>query len=101
MLIARWQIDARFGHRQQVIDRLQYWAREIAPKAGLTHGRILTGSVGALEATVIHEWEVADLGALGSAWDRLATIDAHAAWGKELEAVVVSGTARWEIFRVQ
>ena len=85
MLIARWQIDARFGHRQQVIDRLQYWADEIAPKAGLTHGRILTGSVGAL----------------GSAWDRLATIDAHAVWGKELEAVVVSGTARWEIFRVQ
>ena len=32
MMIARWQIDARFGHKQDVIERLQTWARDIAPQ---------------------------------------------------------------------
>ncbi|AJG23956.1 hypothetical protein [Cupriavidus basilensis] len=100
MLIARWQIDARFGHKQEVIERLQAWAREIAPQAGLVTGRLLTGSIGALEATVVHDWEVSDLGELDRAWARLASIPAHAQWGKELEPFVVSGTARWEIYRV-
>jgi hypothetical protein len=100
MLIAKWQIDARFGHKQAVIERLQAWAREIAPQVGLTRGRLLTGSIGALEATVVHEWEVADLGELDRAWAQLANLPAHAQWGKSLEPDVVSGTARWEILRV-
>ena len=62
--------------------------------------RLLTGSIGALEATVVHDWEVNNLGELDSAWARLAAIPAHAQWGKELEPFVVSGTARWEIYRV-
>src|SRR5438445_4882361 len=80
MLIARWQIDARFGHKQEVIERLQAWAREIAPQAGLVTGRLLTGSIGALEATVVPDWEVSNLGELDSAWARLASIPAHAQW---------------------
>ncbi|MGO4305573.1 hypothetical protein [Cupriavidus sp. RAF12] len=100
MLIARWQIDARFGHKQEVIGRLQAWARDIAPQAGLLRGRLLTGSVGAREATVVHEWEVADLSELDRAWAELGKIAAHAQWGRELEPFVVSGTARWEIYRV-
>jgi len=102
MLIARWQIDARFGHKQAVIDMLQHWARVIAPQAGLPteNGHILTGSVGALEATVEHNWEVADLTELDRAWTKLAAIDAHQQWGKDLEPHVVSGTAKWNIYRV-
>ena len=61
MLIARWQIDARFGHKQTVINSLKKWTAEIAPQAGLTRGRLLTGSIGMLEATVEHNWEVESL----------------------------------------
>jgi hypothetical protein len=102
MLIARWQIDARFGHKQAVIERLQYWAREVAPQAGLAteRGHILSGSLGALEATVEHNWEVADLAELDRVWTTLATIEAHREWGAELEAHVVSGTAKWSVYRV-
>jgi hypothetical protein len=100
MLIAAWQIDARFGHKQHVIEALQTWAREIAPQAGLTRGRLLSGSIGALEATVVHEWEVADLAELERAWAQLGTLPAHAAWSQALEPDVVSGTARWQIFRL-
>src|SRR5258708_3025405 len=34
MFVARWQIDARFGHKQKVIDLAQRWLREIGSKAG-------------------------------------------------------------------
>ena len=54
MLIARWQIDARFCYKQKVINSLVQWTREIAPHVALSRGRILTGSIGALEATVEH-----------------------------------------------
>ena len=102
MLIARWQIDARFGHKQKVIDMLRDWTRDIAPQAGLKpeKGRILTGSVGALEATVEHNWEVADLAELERAWAKLANIEAHKQWGKELEPYVVSGSSKWNVYRV-
>ena len=100
MLIAKWQIDARFGHKQHAIEQLQAWSRDIAPLVGLTRGRLLTGSIGAREATIVHEWEVADLGELDRAWAKLATLPAHVQWGKSLEPDIVSGTARWEILRV-
>jgi hypothetical protein len=100
MLIAKWQIDARFGQKKMVIDKLKTWARDIAPRVGLTRGRLLTGSIGALEATVIHEWEVEDLAMLDKAWTGLADIAEHAKWSVDLEPFVVSGTARWEILRV-
>jgi hypothetical protein len=99
-MIARWQIDARFGHKQKVIDALAQWARDIAPLAGLRNGRLLTGSIGALEATVEHNWEVEDLAELERAWAKLGAIEAHQQWSKDLEPNVVSGTSRWTIYRV-
>ena len=100
MLIARWQIDARFGQKQTVIDSITQWTREIAPKVGLLKGRMLSGSIGALEATVEHNWEVESLAELETAWAKLASIEAHKQWSKALEPLVVSGTARWSILRV-
>jgi hypothetical protein len=100
MLIARWQIDARFGRKQKVIDSIVAWSRDIAPRIGLTRGRMLSGSIGVPEATVEHNWEVEDLAELERAWAKLATIEAHKQWSKDLEPDVVSGTARWSVYRV-
>ncbi|MEX6504176.1 hypothetical protein [Pseudomonas zhanjiangensis] len=102
MMIARWSIDAKFGYKQNVIDLMQRWIREIAPQVGLGADkmRLLTGSIGALEATVQTEHLISDLSELNQAWEKLATIEAHKQWSKELEPHVVSGTNRWEIYRV-
>lgn len=102
MMIARWSIDAKFGYKQSVIDLMQKWMREIAPEAGFTADkmRLLTGSVGALESTIQAEHLVKDLAELDQAWEKLASIAAHKQWGKDLEPHVVSGTNRWEIYRV-
>ena len=100
MMIARWRIDARFGHKQKVIGALAQWARDIAPLAGLHKGRLLSGSIGALEATVEHDWEVDSLAELESTWAKLAALEAHQRWSEALEPDIVSGTARWTIYRV-
>ena len=102
MMIARWCINAKFGYKQNVIDLMQRWLREIGPQVGFTteKTRLLTGSIGALEATIQTEHVVEDLGELNRAWDQLASIPAHKQWSKDLEPHVVSGTSRWEIYRV-
>jgi hypothetical protein len=102
MMIARWSIEARFGHKQDVIDLLRKWVREIGSQIGFSDDRtkLLTGSIGVSEATVQSETVIRDLSELDTAWAKLATIEAHQRWGKELEPYVVSGSSRWEIFRV-
>jgi hypothetical protein len=102
MMVARWSIDARFGDKQAVVDLMQRWLSEIGPKAGVKadRTRLLTGSVGALEATVQSEHVIEDLTELNRIWDQLAALPEHQKWGKELEPHVVSGTSRWEIYRL-
>src|SRR3989304_4974585 len=102
MIIARWHIDARFGHKQTVLDSLKNWCRDIATQIGWTPDkvRITTGSVGALESPVELEVSIEDLSALDAAWSKLDTIEAHKKWGKDIESYIVSGTPRWEIYRV-
>jgi len=102
MIVARWTIDAKFGYKQNVIELMQRWMRDIGPQIGFTNDkvRLLTGSVGALESTIQAEHVLADLNELNQAWEKLATIDAHKQFGKDMEPFVVSGTNRWEIYRV-
>jgi hypothetical protein len=102
MMIARWTIDAKFGYKPVALELMTRWAQEIGPQIGWTRDktRLLTGSVGALESTIQSEILVKDLNELNEAWSKLGSIEAHKRWSKELEPYVVSGTNRWEIFRV-
>lgn len=102
MMIARWSIDAKFGFKQNAIELMQRWEREIGSQAGLTRDktRLITGSIGALEATIQSEILVKDLAELNQIWEKLGAIAAHKQWSKDLEPFVVSGTNRWEVYRV-
>lgn len=102
MMVARWSIDAKFGHKQAVIESMKRWLSEIGPQAGVDaqRTRLLTGSIGALEATIFTEHVVEDLAELDRVWAKLASLPAHQQWSKDLEPNVVSGTNRWEILRV-
>lgn len=102
MMIARWHIDARFGHKQFVIDSLKKWAQEIASQIGWPKDRlrVATGSIGALESTVEVDVLVGDLSELDAAWNKLGSIPAHKEWSKQIEPYIVSGTPRWEILRI-
>ncbi len=102
MFVARWQIDARFGHKQTVIDLMQRWLREVGAKAGTDKMdvKLLTGSIGAREATIEVNHTVQSLDELDRFFAAIGKIEAHKQWSKELEPYVVSGSAFWTIYRV-
>jgi hypothetical protein len=79
MLVARWKIDARFGQKQAVIDRLRKWESEMGAKAGIDKMdfKILTGSIGAREATVEANHTIESIAQLESFFESIGTIDAH------------------------
>ena len=60
----------------------------------------LSGSIGALRATVEYNWQVADLAEVERAWAKLPAIKAHKPRSRDLEPDGVSVTARWTISRV-
>jgi len=93
-MIARWKIEARFGHKQTALDLLKRWRDEIGAQVGWNadNYRITTGSIGALESTIETEVAISSLAELNDAFEKLGSIEAHAAWSKELEPYVVSGT---------
>ena len=101
MFVARWQIDVRFGHKQTVIDLLRKWEREVGMKAGTGKMafRILTGSIGAREATVEANHGVESMAQLEQFFTAISNNDAHRQWGRDLEPHVVSGSAVWNIYR--
>ncbi len=102
MMVARWSIDAKFGHKPEVLDSLNKWFDEIGSQIGWTKDkyRILVGSVGALESQVVSEITLNSLTELNDSWQKLGEIGNHKQWSKELEPHVVSGTQKWEVFRI-
>lgn len=102
MFIARWHVEARFGHKQKALDLLKQWDEEIGSQVGWTGDkfRIVTGSIGAKEAEIQTEVEVESLAALEEAFSKLGSVEGHDEWGREIEKYIVSGSTYWEIFRV-
>ncbi len=102
MFVARWQIDPRFGYEENVIDLLRKWQREIGSKAGTDRMdfKILTGSIGAREATVEANHTIENMDQLDRFFESIGKIDAYRQWGKDLEPYVVSGSALWNVFRL-
>jgi hypothetical protein len=102
MIVARWSIDARFGHKPLVAASLNEWLDGIGSQIGWTRSntRLLTGSVGAPESRLQMEVTLRDLAELNACWEKLGTVDAHKQWSKELEPHVVSGSPCWEVLRV-
>jgi hypothetical protein len=102
MMIARWSIDAKFGHKPDVLDSLDRWFDQFGSQIGWTRDkyRVLVGSVGALESQIISEITINDLTELDESWKKLGELEGHKEWSKNLEPHIVSGSQKWEVFRV-
>ena len=102
MMVARWSIVAKFGYKQELVALMERWINEVGSQVGFTKDkmRLITGSVGAVESMIQTEHIVSDLAELNATWERLGNIPAHKQWSKDIEPYVVSGTNRWEIYRI-
>ncbi len=101
MMIARWKFDARFGKKSEAVALLKEWNETFGNKIGWTSDkvRMLTGHIGGSESMVASEVKVKDLAELDAAFEELAKLDGHAEWGKKMDAVIVSGSTNWEVYR--
>jgi hypothetical protein len=100
MMIARWHLHARFGMKQELIEKVKQWWSTIGREIGQTDYTIATASVGAPEALITVDVRVRDMAELDEQWDKLAQRQDHKQFGKEIEPLIVSGSTRWEILRV-
>ncbi len=102
MFIARWIIDVRFGKKEEFIEIMGRWYKDVGEKVGMDKStlRVTTGSIGAKESRYEIEHTVESLEKLQMMWDEMGKIDAHKDFGKGLEPVIVSGSNRWEVFRI-
>jgi hypothetical protein len=44
--------------------------------------------------------EIEDLEALDNFFSKIASIQMHSEWGPKMGEVIVSGSTRWEVFRI-
>ena len=102
MMIARWTCEAKFGHKSEVLALHKEWEEQIGSQTNIdvSKTRTLTGSVGAKEAIIQTEMEIANLAELDAFFEKIASIDMHADWGKKFNEVIVSGSTYWEVYRV-
>ena len=102
MMIARWTCEAKFGRKNEALALHKEWEEQIGSQTDIdvSKTRTLTGSVGAKEAIIQSEMEIANLAELDAFFDKIASIEMHADWGKKFSEVVVSGSTYWEVYRV-
>lgn len=102
MMIARWTCEAHFGRKAEAIELLKEWGDEIGSQTDIDMkaARTITGSVGAKEAVIQDEFEIKDLAELDAFFDKIASIEMHAEWGRKMGDVIVSGSTFWEVFRI-
>ena len=102
MIIARWQFTANFGRKQEAIGLIEEWNEQIGAQTNIDvrKARLVTGSVGASEGLVELEMEIEDLKDLDDFFSKIASIQMHSEWGPKMGEVIVSGSTRWEVFRI-
>jgi hypothetical protein len=93
-------VNARFGKKQELIREMKNWWQSIGKEIGQTDFTLMTGSVGAAESLVTVDIRCKDMAELNQQWEDLAKRADHVEFGSRMEPLLVSGSTRWEIFRV-
>ena len=81
---------------------MKKWSEEVGNKVALSQDklRVTTVSIGVNESRFECEYTVESLEQSQKMWEDMSTMEVHQQFGKDLEPIIVSGSNRWEIFRV-
>lgn len=101
MFVASWSYDVHYGAKAQALEVLkEFEARKRECGWRARRARILSGSVGVAEARIVVENEFESLADLEKSWDELHRHDVFRACVEKMQRFVVSGSPRWEIYRL-
>jgi hypothetical protein len=98
--VARWSVEVQFGRKPELFasaDKFQKWASD----KGWPSPRVLVNAIGGSEARVEFEYVVDSLAELEKLWGVLPHDDTFKVWQKEIGGLVVPGSPRWEVWRIQ
>jgi hypothetical protein len=102
MFIAAWSFDVQYGMRDEAVRTLKETTKLVEGTGWRSkRSRILSGSIGAPESRFVIEHEFDSLADLEASWQALHTkAEDFKRMVAQMKHFVVSGSPRWEIYRV-
>jgi hypothetical protein len=99
-IVARFSFDVPFGRKPELLAVMKRW-EPLSRDLGFSKTEVLVGSIGAPESRVELNHRFESLAALEAVWGKLGSDSRMADFQREMAPMVVAGSHRWEIFRVQ
>jgi len=101
MFIVRRTWVAQPGRRDESVAVVKEMMAAATKETGFPVQRIVTGSIGPSDSTIEMEGAVATLAELDGHLEKMNSWSGAAAYQQKLAGLVVPGTGRFEIYRVQ
>lgn len=101
MFLVRSIMQAQSGRRDDAVATAKAFAAEAHKEVGMPQARILTGSIGPADSTVVMETVVESLAAFESNLEKTNKWAGMERFGQKFSELFISGTHRFEIYRIQ
>jgi hypothetical protein len=102
MFVASWAFDIQYGSRKQLLETMKELPAQLKSSGWKSvRSRILEGSIGVPESRFVVEHEFNSIADLEASWEELHKRGEF--FGKlvsQMKGVIVSGTPRWEVYRI-
>jgi hypothetical protein len=100
MFLIRSVAQAQSGRRDEAVALMKEFAAESHKELGTPEARILTGSVGPADSTIVMETVVKSLAEFEQGLEATNKWPAMQRYGKKFPELFLSGTHRFEIYRI-
>ncbi len=100
MFLIRSIAQAQAGRRDEAVALMKEFAAETRKELGHPEARILTGSIGPADSTVVMERMVATLAEFEKGLDESNKWSGIQRYGKRFGEVFIAGTHRFEVYRL-
>jgi hypothetical protein len=99
-IVARYSFDVPFGRKPEVFRAAKKW-RALEQELGFPKAEVLVGSVGTPESRVETQYRFESMAALEAVFMKVGKDPRMSEYQKEMSALIVPGSHRWDILRVQ
>jgi hypothetical protein len=101
MYVIRSIAQAQSGRRDEAVALMKAFANEQHKELGMPESRILTGSIGPADSTVIMETPVKSLADFEQGLEKTNKWPGLQRYGQKFGELFISGSHRFEVYRVQ
>jgi hypothetical protein len=100
MFLVRSIAQAQSGRRDEAVTLMKEFAAESHKEVGMPESRVLTGSIGPADTTVVMETVVKSLAEFEQNLEATNKWAGMQRYGKKFAEVFISGSHRFEVYRI-